>query len=192
MFVVRTWSSNGLMLVQVERRGDMTLHKKVIAKEVPYLVLFLALGLVSTPWYGRVHTHTAFDKYWNDLVDYRILIRLRLLMPYFAFQSVRSIAWSLRAFRKKSSCMSAYRRVMAREWLYFVLFVALGLVCTPLLFYQGTTLVSILDGTTYTVTAFDKFWDDFFKFGGSLQDLATDAIFCSPIRPRSSLERENV
>jgi hypothetical protein len=142
----------------------MTVHKKVLASEVLYLVLFLALGLVSAPWYDRVHTYTALDKYWNDLIDHRIFVRFGILMPYCAFQFVRSIAWSVRTLRKKSSPVTTHKTVRAREWLYLVLFVALGLVCTPLLFYQGITLVSIWDDTTYKVTAFDKYWDDLVKY----------------------------
>ena len=60
--------------------------------------------------------------------------------------------------------MSLRRILKVREWLYFVLLLALGLVCAPLLFYEEVTVTSIWDDSTYTVTAFDKYWDDLVRY----------------------------
>jgi hypothetical protein len=56
--------------------------------------------------------------------------------------------------------MTSGKNATARECLYAVIFLALGLACAPVLFYSESIVSSIWDDSMYTVTAFDKYWDD--------------------------------
>ena len=60
--------------------------------------------------------------------------------------------------------MTLSKKAIAREWFFLVLLLALGLVCAPVLFYQGTAVTSLWDDSTFTITVFDKYWDDFVKY----------------------------
>jgi hypothetical protein len=60
--------------------------------------------------------------------------------------------------------MTLRNNAAAREWLYAVIFVTVGLVAAPVLFYSDSSVTSIWDDSTYTVTAFDKYWDDLVRY----------------------------
>lgn len=60
--------------------------------------------------------------------------------------------------------MRYYMRLLAREAFYAGIFLLVGLVFAPLLFYRDATLDSIWGDTSYTITAFDKFWDDLVRY----------------------------
>jgi hypothetical protein len=47
-----------------------------------------------------------------------------------------------------------------RESLACALFIAAGFALSPFLFYETSTLESLWGDGVYTVTAFDRFWDD--------------------------------
>ena len=94
----------------------MSLRRNVIARESLYFVLLFLLGLVCAPllfyekatvtsiWDDSTYTVTAFDKYWDDLIRYHELGKVwwKILLPYFAFQSVRALIWSARSFKKET------------------------------------------------------------------------------------------
>ncbi len=56
------------------------------------------------------------------------------------------------------------RAILRRELILFLLLCGVGLVSTPLIFYSGSTIESIWGDSTYTVTAFDKYWDDLVRY----------------------------
>jgi Ni,Fe-hydrogenase I cytochrome b subunit len=53
---------------------------------------------------------------------------------------------------------------IVREGIYLFILLALGLVLTPFLFYEDSTLESVWGDTTFTVAAFEKYWDDLVRY----------------------------
>jgi hypothetical protein len=97
----------------------MGIQKSAILREGIYLFLGLTLGLVSAPfffygdstlesvWGDTTYTVTAFDKFWADLVIYREFRKVwwKILMPCFAYTSVRGLIWCARTVDKKRDKM---------------------------------------------------------------------------------------
>jgi hypothetical protein len=60
--------------------------------------------------------------------------------------------------------MSDYLKIVVREGFYFSVCMVVGLLCAPVIFYSDATLTSIWNDTTFTVSAFDKYWDDLVRY----------------------------